>query len=295
MANAQDDLIETASKAVATHDIAARILPLIDLTSLNDDDTEARIEAVVDRGMKYGVAAVCRLPHFVQAARRRLGTDPVQLASVVNFPDGSDDIARAVRETEAIVADGGDEIDMVAPLDAIMDGDVGMVSEMVDAVKAVADGRMVKVILETGRLEDPARITAAARSAVMARRRHAENLHRQDADGRPSGRCGRAARGDRGGRWPRRSQALRWHPQAREAAGYLHLIDHFMTSGWVSPRTVRFGASACWTTLVRVLAVPSSTTTDEAAMPPCLPQEIIRKNATARRSIPARLPLSSRT
>lgn len=257
MANAQDDLIETASKAVATHDIAARILPLIDLTSLNDDDTEARIEAVVDRGMKYGVAAVCLLPHFVQAARRRLGTDPVQLASVVNFPDGSDDIARAVRETEAIVAAGGDEIDMVAPLDAIMDGDVGLVTEMVQAVKEQADGRLVKVILETGRLKDPARITAAARAAVMvgadmlktstgktptgARLEDAAVLLAviEEADGRVGLKL---------------SGGLR---TARQAASYLYLIDHFMTSGWVSPRTVRFGASSLLDDVLEVLAVPS--------------------------------------
>ena len=161
------DLIETARKVNATPEAAARILPLVDLTSLSGNETDADIEALVDRGMAKGVAAVCVSPKFVTTARRRLATDPVQLASVVNFPDGSDDIARAVEETQAIIADGADEIDMVAPLDAIMEGDVGLVTEMVEAVKEVADGRMVKIILETGRLDDPARITSAARAAVM--------------------------------------------------------------------------------------------------------------------------------
>ena len=44
----------------------------------------------------------------------------------------------------------------------------------------------------------------------------------------------------------------------RDAAGYLHLIDHFMTSGWVSPKTVRFGASSLLDDLVEVLARPQT-------------------------------------
>ena len=258
MAETPDDLIEAAAQAGASPEIAARILPLIDLTSLNDGDTEADINKLIDRGIKYGVAAVCIIPNLVQTARHRLKTDPVQLASVVNFPDGSDDITRAVDETKVIIADGADEIDMVAPLDAIMEGDVGLVTEMVQAVKEIADGRMVKVILETGRLEDPARITAAARAAVMvgadmlktstgktptgARLEDAAVLLAviEEADGRVGLKLSGGIR------------------TTEQAAGYLHLVDHFMTSGWVSPKTVRFGASSLLDDVVKVLAKPQT-------------------------------------
>lgn len=256
MAKNDDDLIQTAKNAEATPAAAARILPLVDLTSLSGDETDADIDALVDRGMANGVAAVCVFPNAVATARRRLGTDSVQLASVVNFPDGSDDIFRTVEESKKIIADGADEIDMVAPLDAIMEGDVGLVTEMVQAVKEVADGRMVKVILETGRLQDPARITAAARSAVMvgadmlktstgktpigARLEDAAVLLAvlEEADGRVGLKLSGGIR------------------TTEDAAGYLHLIDHFMTSGWVSPKTVRFGASSLLDDLVRMLSQP---------------------------------------
>ncbi len=257
MPDTPDDLIEAAAQAEASHAIAARILPLIDLTSLDDDDTEGKIEMLVDQGMQYGIAAVCISQRFVEGARKRLKTDPVQLASVVNFPDGSDDIARAVEETKAIVANGADEIDMVAPLDAIMEGDVGLVSEMIQAVKEVADDRKIKVILETGRLQDPARITAAARCAVMAgadmlktstgkiptgaRLEDAALLLAviEEADGRVGLKLSGGIK------------------TAQQAAGYLYLIDHFMTSGWVCPRTVRFGASSLLTDVVDLLSQPN--------------------------------------
>ncbi|MGI9490093.1 MAG: deoxyribose-phosphate aldolase [Geminicoccaceae bacterium] len=258
MAKNDDDLIRTAESVSATSAAAARILPLVDLTSLSGEETEADIEALVDRGMAKGVAAICVYPQFVAASRQRLGTDPVRLASVVNFPDGSDDILRAVEETKAIIADGADEIDMVAPLDAIMEGDVGLVSEMVEAVKDVADGRMVKVILETGRLQDPARITSAARAAVMV---GADMLKTSTGKAPTGARLQDAAvllavlEEAEGRVGLKLSGGIR---TANQAAGYLHLIEHFMTSGWVSPRTVRFGASSLLDDLEKVLAQPQA-------------------------------------
>lgn len=258
MARNDDDLIRQAENAEATPDIAARILPLVDLTSLGGDETEADIEALAERGMQQGVAAICVYSDAVATARRRLGTDPVQLASVVNFPDGSDDIARAVAETKAIIEAGADEIDLVAPLDAIMEGDVGLVTEMVEAVKTVADGRTVKVILETGRLQDPARITSAARAAIMA---GADMLKTSTGKAPTGARLEDAAvllavieEAD-GKVGLKLSGGIR---SVRDAAGYLHLIDHFMTSGWVSPRTVRFGASTLLDDLERVLQQPQA-------------------------------------
>ncbi|MEL6961815.1 MAG: deoxyribose-phosphate aldolase [Pseudomonadota bacterium] len=262
MARNDQDVLVHAKDARATPDIAARVLPLVDLTSLKGDETKADIETLVDRAVEYGVAAVCVSPDKVAIARRQLGTDRVQLASVVNFPDGSDDIARAVDETAAIIDAGADEIDVVAPLDAIMDGDVGLVTEMTDAVKTVADGRMLKVILETGRLQDPARITAAARAAVMAGASMLKTSTGkieigatleaaavllavlEEADGKVGLKLSGGIR------------------TAKDAASYLHLIDHFMTPGWVSPRTVRFGASSLLDDLVAVLSVAPSVEED---------------------------------
>jgi len=256
MTGNDEDLIRQAENAEATPELAARILPLVDLTSLSGNETEADIETLVDRGMQQGVAAVCVFPNAVATARRRLGTNPVQLASVVNFPDGSNDIARAIEETKEIIADGADEVDVVAPLDAIMEGDVELVSEMVDAVKEVADGRLVKVILETGRLEDPARITAAARCAVVA----GAGMLKTSTGKAPTGaRLEDAAvllavLEEADGRVGLKlSGGIR---TTNQAAGYLYLIDHFMTSGWISPKTVRFGASSLLDDLETVLAQP---------------------------------------
>ena len=81
---------------------------------------------------------------------------PCALATVANFPHGGDDIAAAAEETAAAVAAGADEVDVVAPIAAILDGDIGLVGELVEACRAAAGpGTTLKLILETGALRSP--------------------------------------------------------------------------------------------------------------------------------------------
>ena len=68
MAATPPDLLERASRAPGDAPAAARILPLLDLTSLGDDDTEPEIEALCARARDVGVAAVCGWPRVVPAA-----------------------------------------------------------------------------------------------------------------------------------------------------------------------------------------------------------------------------------
>src|SRR5919106_5518245 len=247
------DLLERARRAPGDVAAAARILPLVDLTSLADDDTEAQVESLCARALDAGVAAVCVWPRFVPIAKAKLAHTPVRLATVANFPDGSDDIARAARETADALAAGADEVDVVAPIQAILDGDVGLVTELVQACKAKAPERILKVILETGRLEDPARIAAAARAAIMGgcdmlktstgRSEVGATLEAaavllavlEEADGRVGIKFSGAIR------------------TTQHAAGYLYLVDHFLGSGWTAPETLRFGGSALLDDLERVL------------------------------------------
>jgi deoxyribose-phosphate aldolase len=251
------DLLRSAAAAPATYEAAGRILPLVDLTSLGDDDSSDTITALCERALDAGVAAVCVWPRFVPIAKAKLAHSPVRLATVANFPDGSDDIARAARETADALAAGADEVDVVAPIQAILDGDVGLVTELVQACRAKAPERMLKVILETGRLDEPARIAAAARAAIMAGADMLETSTGKSGVGatleaaavllavieEAEGRVGLKVAG-----------GIR---TTQQAAQYLYLVDHFMGSGWTRPETLRFGGgSALLEDLLRVLAVP---------------------------------------
>ena len=148
----------------------ARIaLACLDLTSLNDGDTEADIERLLARAASpFGpVAAVCVWPRFVAFARARLPAG-IGVATVANFPAGGDDAERAVRETRAIVEAGGDEVDVVLPWRAFARGEVARCRALLDAVRLACEGRTLKVIVESGELRAPALIGAAATLALDA-------------------------------------------------------------------------------------------------------------------------------
>ena len=149
---------------------AARIaLACLDLTSLNDGDTEADVIALCARahGLHGTVAAVCVWPRFAALARRELPAG-IAVAAVANFPDGGADIARAVRDARAIVEAGAQEVDVVLPFAHLMQGDERAVADLLGAVRQACDGLVLKVILETGVLVDEALIARASQLALDA-------------------------------------------------------------------------------------------------------------------------------
>ena len=139
-------------------------LACLDLTSLNDDDTPATIDALCRRaqGPHGPTAAVCVWPRFAAHARAQLPAH-VAVAAVANFPDGSSDVERAVRDTGAIVQAGAQEVDVVLPY-----RDLAAAPALLAAVRRACDGLRLKVILETGALHDAALIRRACAIALDA-------------------------------------------------------------------------------------------------------------------------------
>lgn len=159
--------------------VAAKALSLLDLTSLNDDDSEASIQTLCDKalsvtanGSRHTVAAICIYPRFIPFARQALdnsGLYEVRIATVANFPHGRADIDSAVKETKACVAYGADEVDVVMPYQALKDGDERTVFNLIAACKdACGAHAQLKVIFETGELKDPALIAQASDIAIAA-------------------------------------------------------------------------------------------------------------------------------
>ena len=145
---------------------AALALACLDLTSLNDGDTPADIEVLCRKAIGHAgrghTAAVCVWPRFAALARSLLPAN-IAVAAVANFPDGGTDIARAVADTAAIVSAGAQEVDVV-----ITYRDLDAAPALLAAVRAACPGLKLKVILETGELQDPALIRRASGIALTA-------------------------------------------------------------------------------------------------------------------------------
>jgi deoxyribose-phosphate aldolase len=154
------------------HDLpaSARIaLACLDLTSLNDADTEADIAKLCQRaqGPCGPVAAVCVWPRLATFARAQLPAT-ISVAAVANFPHGHADVDAAVRDTLQIVHAGAQEVDVVLPYKALMAGDDAAVTMLLTSVRQACPGLVLKVILETGELNTPEWITRASQLALDA-------------------------------------------------------------------------------------------------------------------------------
>lgn len=239
-------------------DLARRALAALDLTSLGEDDTPATIEALCASAVGAGgpPAAICIYPEHVTTARRALearGLNAVRVATVANFPDGAADAARASRETRRAVAAGADEIDVVLPWRALRAGDEAGGSVLVAACREAAPGRVLKVILETGELQEPMLIRTASELALAA----GADFIKTSTGKVPVNATPAAARvmleaiRDHGRGGFKAAGGVR---QIEDAAAYFALADEILGPGWATPARFRIGASGLLADLRAALA-----------------------------------------
>lgn len=152
---------------------ALRALQLMDLTTLNDDDTDQKVIDLCKAAKSPvgNTAAICIYPRFIPIAKKTLreqGTPEIRIATVTNFPHGNDDIEIAVAETKAAVAYGADEVDVVFPYRTLIAGDEKTGFELVKQCKEACGDILLKVIIETGELKEEALIKRASQIAIEA-------------------------------------------------------------------------------------------------------------------------------
>ena len=243
---------------VATLPARARAaLACLDLTSLNDADTEADVAKLCERAQSpHGpVAAVCVWPRFAAFARAQLPAH-IAVAAVANFPDGSADTERALRDTATIVQSGAQEVDVVLPFTRLMAGDALAVSRLLLAVRKACLGLALKVILETGVLVSDELIAQASRLSLDS----GADFLKTSTGKTPLSATPQAAR--------LMLQAIAATPQAAgrvgfkasggirtvaDAAIYMDLCAEFLGAQAVKPARFRFGASSLLNDIEAVL------------------------------------------
>lgn len=242
---------------------ALRALKLMDLTTLNDDDTDAKvIQLCHDAKSSVGnTAAICIYPRFIPIAKKTLreqGTPEIRVATVTNFPHGNDDIEIAVAETKAALAYGVDDVDVVFPYRALIAGNEQVGFDLVKACKeACGEQALLKVIIETGELKEEALIKRASQISIEA----GADFIKTSTGKVPVNATPEYARmmleviRDMGV-----SETVGFKPAggvrtAEEAALYLAMADELLGDHWVDSRHYRFGASSLLTNLLNTLEV----------------------------------------
>ncbi len=256
---AASPLTDWHANPVATARLA---LSCLDLTSLNEQDSEADIARLCQRaqGPFGSVAAVCVWPRLAAFARQQL-PPAIAVAAVANFPDGSADVERAMRETGVIVQSGAQEVDLVLPYAELLAGKDAVVARLLEAVRKASQGLRLKVILETGVLVDEALILRASQLSLACGADFLKTSTGKTAiSATPA-----AARVMLGAiaADPAAATHVGFKPSGgirsvADAALYIALSEEFLGAQALTPKRFRIGASSVLTDIEAVLAGQAS-------------------------------------
>jgi len=242
--------IKNEAKLLAI-DLAIRC---IDLTTLEGRDSPGRVRSLCAKAAYPGpgaprVAAVCVYPNLVAVAKEALRDTGVLVASVATaFPSGLSSLDVKLRDTEAALASGADEIDMVIDRGAFLAGDEQHVFAEIAAVKQLCGPIHLKAILETGELGS---YDATRRASDLALEAGADVIKTS------TGKIGISATlptalvmAEAIRDFARRTGERRGIKVAggvrntKAAIAYLVLIDETLGERWLSPEMFRIGASS---------------------------------------------------
>ena len=147
------------------------IFSLIDLTTLNTDDTASKVTVMCEKINEFPrqfpdyplVGAICVYPLLVPVVIENLVVKQVNIASVAaGFPSSQTFPEVKEMESRMAVEAGANEIDIVISVGKFLNNELDYVSAEIRQIKKAVGDSKLKVILETGLLPDPSAIYRAS-------------------------------------------------------------------------------------------------------------------------------------
>lgn len=158
-------------------EVLKKIFSFIDLTTLSERDNVESVSHLCERvnllGEAYpsmpGVAAICVYPELVAVVKEKLDNPLVSIASAAGgFPSSQTFTNIKVMEIEQAIGMGAEEIDIVLPVGKFLMDDKEYVEHEIQVIKERIGAVILKVILETGSLQDLTLIRKASLLSILS-------------------------------------------------------------------------------------------------------------------------------
>ena len=251
-----------------------RAITLMDLTTLNSDDTPGRVERLCAKarhpvrqdildGLGVGdltiqPAAVCVYHAFVKTAVDALKGTGINVAAVSTaFPHGLAPLSTRLGEIEASVADGADEIDIVIERGMVLRGDWQALYDEVSAMRKACGDAHIKTILGTGEL---ATLNNVAKASLVCMMAGADFIKTSTGKEKVNASLPVSLAMIRMIRWFHEETGIEigYKPaggiaSAKTALDYMALMKEELGTHWLTPHLFRFGASSLLTDIERQL------------------------------------------
>lgn len=125
-----------------------------------DGDAEVKKGCLIAR--RFQVASICVKPCHVLLAAEELEGSGISIGTVIGFPHGGTTTGVKYAETIEAFKNGAKEIDMVINIGKLIDGNFSYVQTEISFITEIVHqlGGILKVIIETGLLDNNQKITA---------------------------------------------------------------------------------------------------------------------------------------
>lgn len=159
-----------SQEIIIDRQLILKLIQLIDLTSLSSTDTKSSILPLIKKA-NIGVegiypAAVCVYANFGEYAKSQLNSNIKTAVVGGNFPTGQTLLAAKISELEQISRTDIDEIDIVINRGDANSEAYSKIENEISLLKNVIGSKHLKVILETGELENQEIIRKTAKAAI---------------------------------------------------------------------------------------------------------------------------------
>jgi len=251
-----------------------KAITLIDLTTLNADDTDGRVQRLCAKARnplraeireKLGVenkrilpGAVCVYHTFVHTAVEALEGTGIPVAAVSTaFPHGLAPVETKIAEIEASVKDGAKEIDIVIERGMVLRGDWQALYDQVKSFRKACGDAHIKTILGTGELATQTNIAKASLVCMLA---GADFIKTSTGKEKVNANLVTSLTMIRMIRWFAEETGIEigYKPAggiatAGDALKYMALMKEELGNKWLQPHLFRFGASSLLTDIERQL------------------------------------------
>jgi deoxyribose-phosphate aldolase len=127
------------------------IAKMIDHSILHPTFTDDDLKKNCEIAGKYHVATVCVKPYHTRMAAEILKDSDVAVCAVIGFPHGNSTTEIKIAETLQVIKDGATEVDMVANIGKVLQGDWSYVDNEIKTINdtCLKNKAILKVIFET--------------------------------------------------------------------------------------------------------------------------------------------------
>jgi deoxyribose-phosphate aldolase len=251
-----------------------KAITLMDLTTLNSDDTPGRVERLCAKArhpltqdildgydiadLKITPAAVCVYHSFVPTAVKALEGAGIPVAAVSTaFPHGLAPVDTKIREIEESVAAGAREIDIVIERQMVLTGDWHGLYDQIRAFRKACGDAHIKTILGTGEL---ATLNNVAKASLVCMLAGADFIKTSTGKEKVNATLPTSLAMIRMIRWFADETGIEigYKPaggigSAKTALDYMALMKEELGTHWLQPHLFRFGASSLLTDIERQL------------------------------------------